>query len=251
MKRIATISTLCAFGSIASAWSIFAGAGAFSSSTELIPTTTATEAEVAVAPPGLCVRNFSKDDCEGVVEPGFYEEIGCDTEDCRTIRVTDAVYKTYLKTSGQACGGSCESRCDEFPDGSLTLKFDYVLRADSCCPYRGSWEGEWEYKTDTGLVYGGTAHGTIGVGTNRKSECLATPDDCERCYDVIPSGSQWLIGMEGSFNGRDLTSPSEFADELDFTCDGTWIVSNRIEAPFKEKFRILNRLDGAFLDYCD
>ena len=240
---------------MASAWSIFAGSGAISSAafmaSEVDAAAETVVETVAVAPPSFCIKNFSKDDCEGFVEPGTYETVGCDTtRDCKSIRVTGAVYKTELKTSGQACGIQCESKCDEFPDGTLYLKFDYVLRADSCCPYRGSWVGKWEYKTVSGLVYGGEAHGTIGVGTNRKSECLATNDDCERCYDVINNGDQWLVGIEGSFRGQALNSPTRVVDELNFTCDGTWIENVFNSRPFSEPFRVRNRFDGAFVDYC-
>lgn len=203
------------------------------------------------AAPGLCISNFSKNDCEGVVEPGFVEFLGgCSIQDCRAVRVTDAVYQTRLKSSGLSCGQSCESRCDEFPDGRLTLKFDYVVRTDTCCPYRGSWTGEWEFVTDAGRRYAGTAHGTIGVGTNRESDCLATHDACEPCSDVELQGSQWAIGIEGSFRGNPVFSTSPTPDELNFTADGTWLVSAVSNNPFNEAFRVYNRFDGAFLDYC-
>ena len=271
MKRYATLGVFCGFATVASAWSIFAGSGAMSSAALMaseaeasvsvveiaaetaVDSVLETVVEAAVlAPPSFCIKNFSKDDCNGFVEPGNYDTNGCDdVRDCKSIRVTGAVYKADLKSSGQACGIQCESKCDEFPDGTLYLKFDYVLRADSCCPFRGSWVGKWEYKTERGLVYGGDAHGTIGVGTNRKSECLATDDDCERCYDVILDGSKWLVGIEGSFRGVALNSPTRVVDELNFTCDGTWIESVVSNAkPFSEPFRVLNRFDGAFVDYC-
>ena len=246
MKRIAAFVALCGACTISSAWSLTS-----SLSVHRFALASANEAaESVAAAPGLCIYNFSKNGCDGIVEAGHYEHIGCDGADCRTIRVTDAVYKTRMKSSGLDCGLTCSSRCDELPDGDLTLKFDYVLRADSCCPFRGSWNGEWKYVTDSGEVFFGEAHGTIGVGTNRKSDCDVVGDDCERCYDVILQDNQWLVGIEGSFRGTAINSTDPIADELNFTMDGTWIEKVDTDRPFGEKFRVLNRFDGAFLDYC-
>src|SRR5690606_4611425 len=135
---------------------------------------------------------------------------------------TDAVYKTRFKTSGGVCGIDCIARCDDMGeemDGEFTLRFDYTLRADSCCPYRGFWSGRWSYVTASGRVFQGVAHGTLGVGTNRHSNCYETPDACERCYDVSFDGRVWEIAMEGSFQGRD-----ERGNLLNFTSDGHWAV---------------------------
>ncbi|MFG0314274.1 MAG: hypothetical protein ACF8LL_08825 [Phycisphaerales bacterium] len=243
MKRIAAMAAVFGVCSISSAWSL--------TSSLAIHRMAASNAEnAAAAAPGLCIYNFSKNGCDGVVEPGHYEHIGCEGADCRTIRVTDAVYQTTMKTSGLSCGLSCESRCDEVADGRLTLKFDYVLRADSCCPYRGSWNGEWEFVTFDGRVFKGEAHGTIGVGTNRESDCDIVGDKCERCYDVILQDNQWLVGIEGSFRGVGQNSTSPIPDELNFTMDGTWIGNSDSNTPFGEPFRVYNRFDGAFLDYC-
>lgn len=252
MKRFAAMSVICGFGTAASAWSMGFAATTMSSLAGLAneaETITSTETTESLAP-GLCVYNLSKNGCDGFVEPGHYEMLGCPGEDCRTIRVTDSVYKTTFKSSGLACGIDCESSCDEFPDGELTLKFDYVLRADSCCPFRGSWDGEWELKLETGTVYYGTAHGTIGVGTNRESDCNLTSDACERCYDVQLQGNDWLVGVEGSFRGQETNSTSPIPDELNFTMDGTWLSKNDPDRPFGEPFRFFNRFDGAHLDYC-
>lgn len=251
MKRLTTLAVLCAFGSAASAWGISNISATTMHDTGVLTTEDDDIGDVPVdQAAGLCIKNFSKDDCDGFIEPGHYNIIGCADQECRTIKVTGAKYYATLKSSGLACGLSCESKCDEFPDGRLTLKFDYVLRADSCCPYRGSWEGEWEYVTFSGRTYIGTAHGTIGVGTNRRSECNTTGDECERCYDVVQEGNVWLVGIEGSFRGKSLFSTSPQADELNFTSDGTWIVNADADRPFSDAFRVRNRFDGSFLNYC-
>ncbi len=251
MKRFTAFAAICGFGSVASAWGIYISATAMNSAAALA-TETAAAADSAAAPVGLCISNFSKNDCDGVVQPGHLESVGCDDQGCRVIRVTDAVYEASLKNSGLFCGQACEGRCDEFPDATLTLKFDYVVRTDSCCPYRGSWDGEWELVSADGRHYAGVAHGTIGVGTNRESDCNVTHDACEPCADVFLDGRDWLIGIEGSFRGQASPGP-RYPDELNFTCDGTWIVSAisiTPEGPFGEPFKVKNRFDGAFLDYC-
>lgn len=245
MKRFITTAAICGFGSAASAFGLFGSAGAMASAAAV-----GTEASNAAAP-GACIYNFSKDGCEGFVEPGRYERFGCEGQDCKTIRVTKAVYVTDMKSSGLACsGGSCLSRCDEFPDGQMTLKFEFMARADSCCPFRGSWSGEWEYVTVDGRIYTGEAHGTIGVGTNRESRCDIVGDACERCYDVQTTDSRWLVGVEGSYRGYLVNGTGAVADELNFTMDGTWVVKRDGSDPFSKPFKVLNRFDGAVIDYC-
>lgn len=243
MKRIATLLVLCGAGTTASAWGFLGGIAAIAAGTE--------RESAANAAPGICVRAFSKDGCDGVIEPGHYEVLGCNTADCRTIRVTDAVYATRMNSSNLTCGGTCDSaKCDEFRDGDFIMKIDYVLRADSCCPYRGSWTGEWEFVTDAGLTYKGTAHGTIGIGTNRDSACLTNNDACEKCYDVELLDTGWLIGFEGSFRGVSAVSPTINPNELNFTMDGTWLVSPDAREPFRNPFRVYSRFDGASVEYC-
>lgn len=243
MKRTAALVVLAGLGTSASAFSLWTGAAA------LAGMEMTARAETAAAP-GLCIGNFSKDDCEGRVSPGHVEHLGCDQTHCRTIRVREAVYETYLRSSGLGCGLACESRCDEFPNGKLVLKFDYVLRNDSCCPYRGSWNGRWEFNADDGRVFAGTAHGTIGVGTNRESRCPASHDACEKCYDVDFDGATWLIGIEGSFQGVETVGTGATQDELHFTTDSTWLVDGNTINPFGQPFRTLGRFDGSHLDYC-
>jgi len=246
MKRLMATLAICGIGSAASAWGLFGTAGVM-----VHNAAAGADADTAAAI-GACVTNFSKDGCEGVVEPGVYERLGCVGTDCKTIRVRDAVYVTDMKSSGLACSGTpgCLSRCDEFPDGRMTLKFDYILRADSCCPFRGSWVGKWEYRTNSGRVYAGEAHGTIGVGTNRESRCDVAGDKCEKCYDVQTQDNTWLVGIEGSFRGHPLLSPTAVRDELNFTMDGTWVVERGTHNPFGDAFRVFNRFDGVFIDYC-
>lgn len=197
-----------------------------------------------------CVGNFSKDDCGGEIHPGSIKYYGCPTTDCRTITMRDAVYVTTLTSSGGLCGIDCLARCDDHgdgTDGTLTLKFDYTLRADSCCPYRGFWEGEWEYATNDGRVFAGTAHGTLGVGTNRAAACFDADDACERCYDVQFTGEYWFIAMEGSYTGRD-----DRGNELRFTTDSTWFVKEGgAGGVFEDVFRVQGRNDGAFMLRCN
>lgn len=248
MKAIAAIAAVVSVGSAASAWGLWGGAAVMARSAAAAKD----DATAVVSPGAFCVGAFSKNDCSGYIEPGNYEALSCDTNDCKSIRVTDAVYKAELKKSGLPCGGTCaDGKCDEFRDGTLVLKFDYVLRADSCCPYRGSWAGRWEYTTVGGLVYAGEAHGTLGVGTNRDSECAVTHDACEKCYDVDLSSDIWLIGWEGSFRGVSQVSTGFFPNELNFTCDGTWLVDASPRDPFKYGIRTTNRLDGVSVNYCN
>ncbi len=247
MKRLMATLAVCGFGSAASAWGLFGAAGVMAYNAA---EGAGTE---SVAPTGACVTSFSKDGCEGLVEPGRYERLGCNTIDCKTIRVTSAVYVTDMRSSGLVCGGlgaGCFGRCDEFRDGRLTLKFNYILRADSCCPFRGSWVGEWEYVTVGGAVYGGEAHGTIGAGTNRESRCDIAGDACEKCYDVQVQGNDWLVGFEGSFRGFELLGTSNVRDELNFTMDGTWVVDRTSNQPFGQPFKVFNRFEGVAIDYC-
>lgn len=248
MRKLAAMVVMCGVTSLASAWGMWSGANV------LARGMAAEESQDLTISPGLCVGAFSKDGCEGVVEPGVFESLSCPLTNCRTIRARNAVYKTTMTSSNLACSSSpaCLSRCDEFPDGTLTLKFSFVLRADSCCPYRGSWVGKWEYVTTAGRVFGGEAHGTIGVGTNRKSACNApNNDECEDCYDVqrMDTG-ELFIAMEGSFRGQSVNPSSFPVDELNFTSDGTWVISPFVTSPFQQPFRVVNRFDGVHLDYC-
>jgi hypothetical protein len=250
MKLLASLGVLALAGSAASAWVI-----PLFPSPSLFATTAPAAAQTADAPRGtdpgadipVCVTNFSKDDCGGVIDPGTYAFTGCDITGCRTIVVREAVYQTALRSSNLACGIACESKCDEFPDGRFTLKFSYVLRADSCCPYRGSWHGDWEYVLPSGRIYTGEAHGTIGVCTNRISACPTSHDNCESCYDVQVTDSTLLIGFEGSFRGQALLSTSPYPNELNFTMDGTWIASALVAEPFRQQIRVRNRFDGSHL----
>ncbi|MCC5822564.1 MAG: hypothetical protein LAT64_03190 [Phycisphaerales bacterium] len=252
MKRIASLFTLCLAGSVAMGWPAFNAALLVNQAAPAPQATVA--APVAAEPEGgdvgadfpLCLFGFSKDDCHGVVQPGEYKVSRCDLTGCQTIIVTGAVYETRFQSSGLPCGVICETLCDEFPDGRFILKFDYVLRGDSCCPYRGSWHGEWSY-TVPGRVFEGRAHGTIGVGTNRASACPVTHDGCEPCYDVRLNDDGWYIGFEGSFRGTATSSVLPHQEDLHFTMDGTWIIDPTSARPFTAPFRVRNRFDGTHL----
>ncbi|MCC5822563.1 MAG: hypothetical protein LAT64_03185 [Phycisphaerales bacterium] len=254
MKLLASLGAFAFSASIALGWSlptnITASHGplANAAAAERLAAEDLRGDDLAAAP--LCLTNFSKDDCQGVVEPGHYSVTGCDITGCRTIVVRGAVHEFRLDSSGLLCGGPtspCIQRCDEFPDGRMTLKFNYVLRADSCCPYRGSWEGEWRFVADTGAIFVGTAHGTIGVGTNRSSNCQAANDDCERCYDVSLVDGRYFIGVEGSFRGESLFTTIYGPNELNFTMDSHWIVKADQPHPFRNAFRTLGRYDGVHI----
>ena len=250
MKKFVAALVVCGACSMASAWNLWTGSTVLAMGMAAEQANSETEETLSPVP---CVNAFSKDDCEGFVEPGSYAVVGCNTLSCRTIVVKGAKYSASMKSSNQTCSTGpfgCFGLCDEFPDGRLTLSFDFVLRADSCCPYRGSWQGRWQYVTDAGRTYSGTAHGTIGVGTNRKSACPPVKDACENCYDVQRNADgQLLVGFEGSFRGSRL-SPTFPADELNFTMDGTWLLSNRVAEPFANPFRVRNRFDGVSITYC-
>ncbi len=249
MRILTMMGALCMTGTAATAWPMLPGVLAAHSNLATITTTslpTDQQDGDDVADTALCIYNFSKDDCGGVVEPGRYKASQCPTTGCRTIVVRGAVYEASLRSSNLGCGTGCESRCDEFPDGKLVLTMNYVLRADSCCPYRGSWDGQWTY-TVQGRVFSGRAHGTIGVGTNRVSNCNADHDNCEPCYDVRMADGSWHIGFEGSFQGSATSSVLPYQEDLHFTMDGTWIVNASTLDPFRQAFRVLNRFDGSNL----
>lgn len=253
MHRLTAIATVCGLGAAALAFPVWSGmlgqASPASSSTD-IAIDHAEYPDEGIAALRGCVANFSKDDCGGVIHPGDMKIYGCPGTDCKTMTMQQSVYRTRLRTSGGVCGISCLARCDDFgpeTDGTLILKFDYTLRFDSCCPYRGFWDGYWEYVTDDGRLFKGTAHGTLGVGTNRASACFDTGDACERCYDVVFTGNQWQIAMEGSFQGRDSSG-----NLLQFTTDSTWTVKHDgTGGVFDQDFRVLGRYDGAFLLRCN
>jgi hypothetical protein len=247
MKLLTTLGILCTTGSAATAWPMLTPA--LIAAKAAIPAAGATAIALEtqdgddIPDTPVCIYNFSKDDCGGVVEPGRYSVVQCPNTGCRTVIVRGAVYKTDLRSSGLACGIVCETLCDGFPDGTLTLTMNYMIRADSCCPHRGSWEGSWTYAVP-GRVFTGRAHGTIGVGTNRASDCIDDHDNCEPCHDVRLADGAWYIGFEGSFQGSATTSVLPYAEDLNFTMDGTWIVGAGAE-PFREAFRVYNRFDGA------
>ena len=252
MKKLAAMLVVCGACSMASAWNLWTNASALMRGVAAAEANSVTEETLSPIP---CLTAFSKDDCEGVVEPGTVSAVSCPSTGCRTIIVRGAKYSASMQSSNQGCTNpgnpaSCFGKCDEFRDGRLTLSFNYVLRADSCCPYRGSWEGKWQYVTDAGRVYTGTAHGTIGVGTNRKSACPLVDDACENCYDVQRTDANWLIGFEGSFRGTSLLSTTLGPDELNFTMDGTWAPSALVRDPFSQPFRVRNRFDGVSITYC-
>lgn len=249
MKRFAAIGLVCGAGGIATAWPMWSGLAAITATTSHNSTLASEQADDTTAQ-GLCVYNFSKDGCDGLVKPGELEVLGGCSADCRTYRVTGAEYTTSLKTSGLGCGIPCESRCDEFEDGFLTVKLNYVITPNTCCPYRGSWTGDWTLRTSSGRVFVGTAHGTIGVGTNRESDCPVTDDACEKCADVEFTGDAWLIGLEGSFRGYEANTPTITRDELNFTTDATWKVGSQSVNPFAFPFDSYARFDGAYLDFC-
>lgn len=257
MKSMTTFALLCGAGAVAAVASIVASSSATASPDAVTAASAMTSSVVgmeSLAPATLCVTGFSKDACEGKVEPGEVLVASCDTQDCKTIQVYGAVYETTLKSSQGRCGGltpiGCIDRCDQFRDGKLTLKFDYVLRNDSCCPYRGSWVGKWQFESETGAIYEGEAHGTLGVGTNRRTDCDPTDDGCERCLDVQLQNDAWLVGWEGSFRGRSLLSTSAGPQQLNFTMDGTWIAKNNGDQ-FIKAFKATNRFDGAVLTPCN
>ena len=246
MKKLAAMFVVCGVCSMASAWNLWTGTSVLARTIAAERADGETEDALAAIP---CLGAFSKDGCDGVVEPLSYDVVGCPDFPCRTIVVKEAVYTTSLKTSGLGCGLICESACDEFPDARLKMVMAYVLRADSCCPYRGSWEGKWELTTVDGVVYTGSAHGTLGVGTNRKSQCPVVDDACENCYDVQLTPDAWFVGFEGSFRGTRVSADLP-ADELNFTMDGTWIAAPDADQPFRLPARVSNRFDGVSITYC-
>jgi hypothetical protein len=260
MKRMAmTAMLLCSAGSVATAGTALAGFGLAA-----LDAAAALDAQQAVAigfheaddrgtNPGadypVCLTGLSKDDCDGLVYPGRYSTTVCQTSACRTVTVTDAVYVARMRSSGEGCGLICETRCDEFPDGELRLRFDYHVRMDSCCPYRGKWSGEWTYVTTAGRTYSGKAHGTIGAGTNRRSGCDLVHDTCERCSDVEYQNGSILMGFEGAFQGWAVFSTLPTPEELDFTMDGTWIIDPNTARPFTTEFKVKNRFEGTHLQW--
>lgn len=200
-----------------------------------------------------CVDPFSKDSCNGVLAPVTYEQTNCAELGCTAVVVKEATYTATLQSSGLQCIQGCLDECDEFPDGELTVSMSFVMSTGGgCCPSRGFWTGSWEYNAVDGRIFQGDARGTVGVGTNRSSACLAAPDDCEQCADfrTDATGIFEYYGFEGAFGGQSINVPGPQPQELHFTMDGAWQVPAFFPEPFRGSMTVFNRFDGVFVSYC-
>lgn len=174
----------------------------------------------------VCVDAFSKDICEGALEPVDVVVGGCPSSTdpgCRTA-VVDAVWNFGLVRNEQLC--SSDGRCDEAvrKDGRLTARINYTMRFNDPCPYRACFTGTWTLQCDDGSIYQGEVSGTMGVGSHRPSACDFGGRDCERCVDVEQiTHTSWRIGTEATFVGRRVNSTSVQRDEICFSLSGDFI----------------------------
>lgn len=192
------------------------------------------ETPAALQSPVPCVRGFSKDACAGDFGGGSGVRTDCPISSvpCETLTVTGQKWTFDLRANQETCTATTpvEIRCDEVKDGRFEAKVDYVLRLNDPCKYRGCLSGEGVFYSDSGAVFAGRIHGTMGVGTDRKPRCPVVfppqppilPNGCERCWDVeLQTGSltqMWRVGVDASFCG--VRIDADTGEELCLTISG-------------------------------
>jgi hypothetical protein len=200
-----------------------------------------------------CLRGFSKDTCNGIMYPGERFIESCDQQECKTEFIQNATLVLDMVRNERLC--SEEGKCDECPekDGSLKLAVNYLVRLNKPCPYRGCIDGKGDLRCVDGSVFTGEFHGTIGVGTHRKFECLEYRTCyCENCVDVeLVAPNTWRIGWEGSFTGT--RSDAITGETVCFTLSGDFYLdgdSNGVYE-FNRVFKSKNTADGIFGTFCE
>lgn len=219
---------------------------------------------IETAPQAICVQGFSKDYCNGQMQPGFLDPIACPSPtpegSCRTLTIKQATFGISVVSNTAPCGATSHTKCDESLNGRLKVASNFIIRLQENCPYRGCWDGTAaEFTFADNSVYRGVLLGTIGVGTHRPMTglqiCAAIPPSdrtCERCYDVSFDGntSQWRIGYEATFHGT--RADADTGQELCFSLSGDFLITGTATTgpDFSTVWRAVGTADGIHFTFC-
>lgn len=205
-----------------------------------------------------CVESFSKDLCEGRLEPGEMVSGGCEETGCKTVYMHGAGWKFILRHNEQLCSAFDPTigRCDEAfgKDGTIEARVNYTMRYHAPCRFRAGFEGKWTLFAVDGTLYTGTVTGTMGVGSHRQSVCEFGARNCERCLDVTfdPNNGVWRIAVEAAFRGDMQTAlPVEPPNQLFFTLSGDFLAPGDANGPFDNaEWKFAGTADGVHLERC-